>query len=150
MQLFGRSLLYKAHLISTILFVAFLSLVLARRLSSACSVISPTDSPFMVLHAHLDNANQIFSQSTSAMMRPLASSISLYLSGASMTRYLSTFNSNMSHPIHMHPFTRLWKAATSASKSSTGDCGLVMTRNLRILTYATHSPVLRSLFLRMR
>src|ERR1700679_3658824 len=65
MQSFGWSLLYKAHLtsISPILFITFLSLVPARRLSSACSVISPTNSPFMVLHAPLDNANQIFSQS---------------------------------------------------------------------------------------
>ncbi len=49
MQLFSWNLLYKAHLISPILFIAFLSLVLARRLSSTCSVISPTISPFMVL-----------------------------------------------------------------------------------------------------
>ena len=34
-----------ASLISPILFVAFLSLVLARRLSSACSVTSLTNSP---------------------------------------------------------------------------------------------------------
>jgi hypothetical protein len=34
-----------------ILFVAFLSLVPARRLLSASLVISPTNSPFMVLHA---------------------------------------------------------------------------------------------------
>ena len=36
------------------LFIVFLSPTLARRLSSACSVISPTSSPFMVLHAPLD------------------------------------------------------------------------------------------------
>ncbi len=37
------------------LFIAFLFLMLARRLSSTCSVTSPTNSPFMVLHAPLDN-----------------------------------------------------------------------------------------------
>lgn len=42
-------------------------------------------------------------------------------------RYLSTFSSNM----------------------TTCDCGSVMTRILKILTYVTHSLVLRSLFLRM-
>jgi fatty acid synthase subunit alpha, fungi type len=57
-----------------------------------------------------------------------------------MMRYLSTFGSNMSHRIHMRPSARLWKAATSASKSSTGDCGLVMKRSFRISTCATHSP----------
>ena len=64
---------------------------------------------------------QIFSQPTSAMMFPPALSISHYLRSASMMRYLSTFSSNMSHCIHMRPSMRLWKAATSASKSSTGD-----------------------------
>jgi len=71
-----RSEFVVQHLILPILFVAFLSLVLARRLSSACSVMSPANSPFMVLHAPLDNVNQIFSQSTSATMLSLASSIS--------------------------------------------------------------------------
>ncbi len=149
MQLFGRSLLYKAHLTSPILFIAFLSLVLARRLSSACLAFSPTNYPFMVLHVPLENASQIFLQSTSAMMLPLASSILHYLRSTSMMWHLSNFSSNMSHCFHMCPSTRLWKTATTASKSSTGDCGSVMMRNLRILTYVTHLPVLRSLFLRM-
>ncbi len=53
----------------------FLSLVLAR---SACSVTSPTNSPFMMLHAPLDNTNQI-SHSQCPTMFPLTSSISHYL-----------------------------------------------------------------------
>ena len=128
MQSFNRSLLYNTHLISPILFVVFLSLVLARRLLSACLVISPTNFPYMVLHAPLDN-NQIFLQSTPAITFSSASSISHYSRSASRMQYLSAFSSNMSHCIHMRPSMRLWKAATSTSESSTGDCGLLMTRS---------------------
>src|SRR6266566_9305413 len=109
MQSFSRSLLYKAYLISPIPFVMFLSLMLAKSLLSTCSVISPANSPFMMLHTPLDNANQIFLQLTSTMMLPLASSISHYLRGASSQHNVVplSFNSNMSHHIHMGPFTRL-------------------------------------------
>ena len=101
---------------------------MARRLLSTCLVISPTNFSYMVLHASLNN-NQIFLQSTPAITFPSASSISHYSRSTSRTQYLSAFSSNISHCICMCPSMRLWKAATSTSESSTGDCGLLMTRS---------------------
>lgn len=147
-QSFGWCLLYKTHLISPILFVTFLSLMLIRRLLSACSVINPTKSPFMVLHAPLDIINQIFSQSTFAMTFPLISSILHYLRSTGMmwtslpSVQIWTIASIFAHP---------WDCGRpkQPSKSFTGNCGLVMTRNYRISMYAAHSPIPRSLSLWM-
>jgi hypothetical protein len=114
MQSFGRSLLYKARPILPILFIAFLSLVLARGLSSACSVISPAiygatcsfgqrQPDFLAVNILYDASSRLVN-------------LTYYLRGVSSQHDAAplSFNSNMSHRIHMHPSMRLWKAATSA------------------------------------
>ena len=100
MQSFNWSLLYNAYLISSILFIVFLSLVLARRLLSTCLVISPTNFPYVVLHAPLDN-NQIFLRLTPALMFPSASPISHYSRSTSRMQYLSAFQFKY-EPLHSY------------------------------------------------
>ena len=98
------------QVLSPIYSIAFLSLVLARRLSSACLAIGPTNSPLSI---PLDNANQIFSQSTSTMR-------SCHHHHHTFTTSVPNHQSLRYHPKHLraHPHRASCLASSSLTSSS--------------------------------